>query len=141
MSAAGAEAIDALNRVLNEVLNVVQDVKQARWRVAKDHALRTALDALFDDLKMWSGLLVNEDELLGASPLASIPSAAGRTPENLWPGTASDEEIRRIVADHLDRLGQHVDAALASVEDGAARRVLATIEERLTIDRATLNEL
>ena len=45
--------------------------------------------------------------------MAAMPSVAGRTPPNLWPRAATDDEVRGLIDSHLDRLEQHVSAALA----------------------------
>jgi hypothetical protein len=121
----------ALNEALSEIIDELQELKQARWRVAPSHPLRAALDDLFEDLKSWARLLVDEDEALGVSPLAAMPSVAGRTPPNLWPAETSDGDVRRIVREHLDRLQQHVAAALAEQQEGPARAALAEVERGL----------
>src|SRR5260370_30056639 len=82
-------ATAALNRALSEIIDELQELKQARWRVAHGHPLHAALDDLFGDLKAWARLLVQQDEALGAAPLAAIPTAADRTPTHTWPGTAT----------------------------------------------------
>src|SRR2546427_8522597 len=128
----------ALNQVLSEVIDLVQDVKQAHRKVPETHALHAVLDRLFDDMKTWASLLMEQDEELGVSPLASMPSVAGRKPPNLWPGAASDEEVRRVVAEHLDRLGQHGATALAGQEDDGAREGLADAERGLVAHRPGL---
>jgi hypothetical protein len=127
--------------VLSEVIDVVQDVKQAHRKVPETHALHAVLDRLFGDLGSWARLLMDRDVALGVSALDRMPTVAGRKPPNLWPGAATDEEVRRIVGDHLDRLGQHVAAALAEQDDDASRVALATVERELLADRRALSEL
>ena len=98
------------------------------------------LGDLFDDLKSWALLLMDEDVALGGSPLTSMPSVAGRKPLNLWTGIASEEDVRRIVGEHLDRLGQHVRTLLADLDDGNVRTTLAGVEEGLLAHMQLLSE-
>jgi DNA-binding ferritin-like protein len=131
----------ALNEVLSEVIDVVQDVKQAHRKVPETHALHAELDQLFEDLGAWARLLIEQDEALGVSPLDRMPSVAGRTPPNLWPGAASDEEVRRLINEHLDRLEQHVAAALVAQDDERSREALADVERGLLVHRKKLDAL
>lgn len=130
----------ALNQVLSEVIDVVLDVRQAHRRVLDTHALHAVLDHIFGDLKAWARLLMDQDVALGVSPLASMPSAAGRKPPSCWTGAASDDEVRQVVAGHLDRLGQHVATALAEQEDDRARAALAEVQRGLLAHRRALSE-
>src|SRR5438132_12940082 len=131
----------ALNEVLSEVIDVVQEVKQAHRKVPQTHALHAELDQLSDDLRTWARLLIEEDEALGLSPLTRMPTVAGRKPPNLWPGAATDEEVRRIIDEHLDRLGQHVTAALAAQGQERSRATIAGVERGLLVHRTKLGEL
>jgi DNA-binding ferritin-like protein len=135
-----ADPIDALNSVLSEVIDLVQDIKQAHAKVPETQALHTELDRLFSDLRMWAQLLLEQDDALGVSPLASMPSVAGRTPANLWPGSPTDEEVRGIVREHLDKLGQHVAAATEAQDDPRSRETLAEVQLGLLAHRRTLGE-
>jgi hypothetical protein len=135
------DPIAALNQVLSEVIDMVLDLKQAHQKVPTSHALYGVLDRLSEDLRVWAGLILDEDRELGVSPLASMPSVAGRVPPNLWPGTASDEEVSRVVGQHLDRLAEHVTAALAEQEDEGARETLADVERGLIAHRTSLSQL
>ena len=128
----------ALNEVLSEVIDLVQDVKQAHRKVAESHALHAELDQLFIDLGAWARLMFEQDEALGISPLASMPSVAGRTPPNLWPGEATDEEVCTLIDEHLARLSDHVIAAMAALDGGPARAALAEVEDGVSAHRATL---
>ena len=131
----------ALNQVLSEVIDGILDVKQAHRRVPETHALHAVLDQLFDDLRTWAQLLADQDQALGVSPLASMSTGSGRTPPHSWHGAASDEEVRRIVGEDLDRLGQHLAAALAEQGDDKVRVVLAEVERGLLTYRRALSEL
>jgi DNA-binding ferritin-like protein len=131
----------ALNMVLSEVIDGILDVKQAHRRVPETHALHAVLDQLFDDLRTWAQLLADQDQALGVSPLASMSTGSGRTPPHPWHGAASDEEVRRIVGEDLDRLGQHLTAALAAEHDDQVRAALAEVERGLLDHIRALSEL
>jgi DNA-binding ferritin-like protein len=128
----------ALNEVLSEVIDIVQEVKQAHRKVPETHALHAELDELSDDLRTWARLLMEQDEALGVSPFAFMPSVAGRKPPNLWPHAASDDEVRRLLDEHLDRLGQHVTAAMEAQDDDRSRATLADVERGLLVHRKRL---
>ncbi len=130
----------ALNQVLSEVIDAILDVRQAHRRVPDTQALHAELDQLFADLRTWARLLADQDQALGVSPLASMPSAAGRTPPHPWHGAASNEEVRRIVGEHLDRLGQHLSAALAEQHDGKVRAALTEVQRGILAHRRALND-
>ena len=131
----------ALNQVLSEVINAILDVRQAHRRVPETQPLHAELDQLFADLRTWARLLADQDQALGVSPLASMPSAASRTPPNPWHGAASNEEVRRIVGEHLDRLGQHLPAALAEQQDDKVRAALTEVQRGILAHRRALSDL
>ena len=86
------------------------------------------LDELFADLQSWARLLLDQDEMLGVSPLSSMPSVAGRKPATLWPGPATDQDVRHIIGEHLDRLEHHVTDAIGEQEDDGSRAALAEVQ-------------
>ena len=67
-----------------------------------------------------------------------MPSVAGRTPPNLWPGDATDEEVRTLIDEHLGRLAEHVIAAMAAQDEGPTRAALAEVERGVSAHRTTL---
>jgi DNA-binding ferritin-like protein len=128
----------AINQVLSEVIDDVLDVKQAHRRVPETHALHAELDRLFDDLRAWARVIADQDQALGVSPLASMPTSAGRVPPHSWHGAASDEEVRRIIGEDLDRLGQYLAAALAQQQDDTVRTALADVQRALLVHQQAL---
>ncbi len=141
MSSPGRDdPLTALNLVLSEVIDGVLDVRQALRRVPGAHALHGVLDQLFVDLRAWARLLADQDLAQGVSPLASMSTATSRTPPHSWHGPANDEDVRRMVGEDLDRLGQHLAAALAEQQDDQVRAVLAEVQRGLLIDQQALSE-
>lgn len=133
------DPIAALNQVLSEVIDEVTGVKQARRAIPDTHPLHLELDQLFADLRRWAELLIERDQALGVSPLSVMPSVAGRTPTNLWPHGADDEEVRLVIGAHLDRLIEHVTAALAEQDNEESRTSLAEINGALLAHKRALN--
>ena len=131
----------ALNQVLSEVIDAILDVRQAWRRVPETQALHTELDQLLADLRSWARVLADQDEALGVSPLASMASAASRTPQNPWHGAASNDEVRRIVGEHLDRLRDQLSAALAEQHDDQVRAALTEIELGIQAHKRALSGL
>ena len=131
----------ALNQVLSEVIDAILDVRQADRRVPDTQALHTELDQLLADLRTWARLLADQEQALGVSPLASMASAASRTPLNPWHGAASNQEVRRIVGEHLGRLGHQLSAALAEQSDDQTRAALAEIEQGVLAHTRALSDL
>jgi DNA-binding ferritin-like protein len=134
------DPIDDLNQVLSEVIDMVQDVKQAHVKVPEPQPLHAELDQLFSDLRMWAQLLLERDLALGVSPLTSMPSVAGRKPTNLWPRSTNDEEVRRVISEHLDKLEEHVTAALEVQRDSRSQATLTEVRLGLLAHRRALSE-
>jgi DNA-binding ferritin-like protein len=125
------DPMTAVNEVLSEVIDVVLALRQAHRRVPEGHELHAQLDQLFSDAKTWAQQLMETDTARGVSALAYMPSVAGRQPPILGPGAMSDEDVRQIVAEQLERLAGHLQAALSEQEDDAIRDLLNRINARL----------
>jgi DNA-binding ferritin-like protein len=134
------DPLAALNRVLSDVIDVIREVKQAEWKVPKDHELHADLDRLFSDLATWKTLLGERDAALGVSPLAFMPTVEGRVATNLWPGNPTDDEVRTVVDEHLGRLEDHVSRARAEQRDEGSRSALADIQRGVAAHRRALRQ-
>jgi DNA-binding ferritin-like protein len=130
----------ALNQVLSEMIDMVMAVRQAHQKVPGTHALHAELGELFNDAKRWADLLMAADTARGVSALDYMPSVAGRQRPDLWHGPVADEEVRRVVAEQLDRLAEHLEAALSEQDDDHVRELLDGINAELESHRDALRE-
>jgi len=130
-SASARDPMAALNEVLSEVIDMVMALRQAHRKVPETHELRAELDQLFSDARRWAELLVAADTARGVSALDYMPSVAGRQRPDLWHGPVGDEEVRRVVADQLDRLAEHLRMALSEQNDDHLRELLDRISAEL----------
>jgi DNA-binding ferritin-like protein len=121
------DPIAALNAVLGEILDFIQEVKQAHWKIPDSVALHAELDSLFDDTRTWAQLLIEQDQAR-AVPLSAMTTVAGRTPPNVWPGQASEAEVRTILYEHLQRLERRIAAARAEQWDDHLQSVLTEVD-------------
>jgi hypothetical protein len=135
------DPLAALHAVISEIIDLVQEVKQARWKASAPGALHAELDRLFEDVRGWARLLVETDEQRGDAPLASMPSGSSRTPPNLWPGTVTADEVRDVLDQQLDRLGRHVETARSEQQDEPLRSALGDVERGVVAHRLALSAL
>jgi DNA-binding transcriptional ArsR family regulator len=130
-SASRHDPLVALNEVLSEVIDMVMALRQAHRKVPETHELHAELDQLFSDARRWAELLMAADTARGVSALDYMPSVAGRQRPDLWHGPVADDEVRRVVAEHLDRLAEHLLVALSEQDDDHVRESLDRINEEL----------
>jgi len=130
-SASPQDPMAALNEVLSEVIDMVMALRQAHRKVPETHELHAELDQLFSDARNWAELLVAADTTRGVSALDYMPSVAGRQRPDLWHGPVRDEEVRRVVAEQLDRLAEHLRVALSEQDDDHIRELLERIGAEL----------
>jgi hypothetical protein len=126
-SASPHDPMVALNEVLSEVIDMVMALRQAHRKVPETHELHAELDQLFNDGRKWAELLVAADTGRGVSALDYMPSVAGRQRPDLWHGPVRDEQVRRVVAEQLDRLAEHLRAVLSEEDDEQVRELLDRI--------------
>lgn len=131
----------ALNQVLSEVIDMVMAVRQAHRKVPGTHELHAELGQLFSDARRWAELLMAQDTARGVSALDYMPSVAGRQRPDLWHSPVADEEVRRVVAEQLDRLAEHLRVALAEQDDDRVRELLGRINAELQSHLDALSRL
>jgi hypothetical protein len=130
-SASPHDPMVALNEVLSEVIDMVMALRQAHRKVPETHELHAQLDQLFSDERSWAELLMAADAARGVSALDYMPSVAGRQRPDPWHGPVADEEVRRVVAEQLDRLAEHLRVALSEQDDDHVRELLNRISTGL----------
>jgi len=130
-SASRHDPLVALNEVLSEVIDMVMALRQAHRKVPETHELHAELDQLFSDARRWAELLMAADTARGVSALDYMPSVAGRQRPDLWHGPVGNEEVRRVVAEQLERLAEHLRVASTEQDDDHVRELLDRINAEL----------
>jgi hypothetical protein len=130
-SASPHDPLVALNEVLSEVIDMVMALRQAHRKVPETHELRAEIDQLFSDARRWAELLMAADTARGVSALDYMPSVAGRQRPDPWHGPVGDEEVRRVLAEQLGRLAEHLRVALSGQDDKHVRELLDRIKAEL----------
>jgi hypothetical protein len=134
----GTDPPDGLSTVLDELIDLVQQVKQARWRFGSSVPLRDELDSLFDDVRSWARRLIEEEEDHGHSPLDSMRTASVRQSTLGISGIATAEDVRRALDGTLERVGEHLTRALALQADSELRAALTDVDDGLRRHRRAL---
>lgn len=130
-SASPRDPMVAVNEVLSDVIDMVMALRQAHRKVPETHELHAELDQLFSGARRWAELLVEADTARGVSALDYMPSVAGRKRPDLWHGQVSDEAVRQVVTEQLDRLAEHLRVALSEQDDDRVRELLDRIYAEL----------
>ena len=116
-------SVRELAGMLDELLDVLGEVKQARWRLGPDSPLHDELDRLFEDITGAAQRIADRDRQLGGSLLA-VRTTAGRQPPNLMAGAAEDTALTAAVAADLGRLAEAARGHAAAAGDDATTRDL-----------------
>jgi DNA-binding ferritin-like protein len=129
------------NAVLSETIDLLEEVKQADWKVPANHPLHGELDRLRDDLDRWNAMLAERDHHFGLSALSFMPSLIVRTPTNLWKGDPTDGEVGALVDDHLRRLATHAALVRPELNDEHSRQVFEDLERGIDLHRKVLSQI
>ena len=104
--------------MIDEILDLVLEVKQAHHVVPEDHPLHAQLDTLFGQLSGWTGALAQRTRALGGSLLeGGITTVAGRHARNLFPTAVDDAAVAGVLAGPLQGATDHARTHRAGVAD------------------------
>ena len=128
-------SVRELAAMLDELLDVLGEVKQARWQLGPDSPLHDELDRLFADLTGAAQRIADRDRQLGGSLLA-VRTTAGRQPPNLMAGTAEPTALTAAVAADLARLAEAARHHAAAAADDPATQDLLEDTAAILADHA-----
>jgi len=118
--AAPSQVVAELQAMVDELIDLVLEVKQAHHVVPEDHPLHGQLDALFDQLSRWTHALAGRTRALGGSLLEGVTTVAGRHARNLFPTAGDDADVARVLVGPLRAAAEHAAAHRAGVADADA---------------------
>lgn len=131
-----------LERTLSEIVDLVLETKQARWKMPPSDPLRRSLEALAGDCAEWAGRLAELVLSHGGSLTGDLGTVAGRQPGDLFPAAVDHATLVAFFEEHLAaeaaRVRDHRQAAEADV---AVCELLDAVAAGLERHRTALAEL
>lgn len=114
---------------LDELLTLLGELKQARWKLAPSDGLRHQLEMMAGEYVVWVRRLADEAELRGIDLANELSTVAGRRLPDLFPGDVDHGEVVAFFEEHLaaeaervreHRLGVGDDETLIALFDEVA---------------------
>ncbi len=127
--ASPSDVVAELQATIDELIDLVLEVKQAHHAVPEDHPLHTQLDALFAELSRWTRALADRTRALGGSLLEGVTTVAGRHARNRFPITTDDAVVAGALVAPLRAAADHAAAHVTGVSevDAEAGAVFADV--------------
>ena len=131
--APASQVVAELQAMIDELIDLVLEVKQAHHAVPQDHLLHAQLDALFSELSGWTYALAARTRALGGSLLEGVTTVAGRHARNLFPTATDDTEVAQALLGPMRVAAEHAGAHRAGVADvdADAAALFAAVAEGL----------
>lgn len=135
-----SQVVAELQAMIDELIDLILEVKQAHHAVPEDHPLHTELDGLFAQLSGWTHALADRTRALGGSLLEGVTTVAGRHARNLFPTAVDDADIVRALVAPLQAAAEHAGIHRAGVGDvdPKAAALFAEVADGLAADAARL---
>jgi DNA-binding ferritin-like protein len=123
------DVVAELQATIDELIDLVLEVKQAHHAVPEDHPLHRQLDALFGELSGWTHALADRTRALGGSLLEAVTTVAGHRARNLFPSATDDADVALALVAPLRAAAEHATthAATAAEVDPEAGAVFADV--------------
>lgn len=132
-------AVREVKETLDELLTLLGELKQARWKLTPSDALRRHLEAMTGEYVVWVRRLADEADRLGMDLAEQLSTVAGRTLPDLFPGEVDHAEVVAYFDQHLGAEAERArDHRLAVGDDEAIVALLDEVADGLDRHREAL---
>lgn len=132
--------LDDMERTLDELVQLLGEIKQARWKMPPSDELRKELQTLAEDSVRWSGRLAELLEARGEHATSAVSTPSGRRFEDLFPSTVDHLTLLnffdRELSGEAERARRHAEESREADPEVAA--LLQEIADGLERDRRAL---